>query len=1031
MSKNIKISNIDSDKLLNGEMNADGIKINSEFMTFNENGDYDCVYATLDVDNTNTAIKPSSKPSDWNQESWNNWEKTIPLNVYVRKNGITTKVDRLITPEYPQQYNDRVIDNAFPFNQIKRVVKINWRNNCNNDTIEEEEFPYECLNQIYSSNGLSVENVDCTFTVNSAAISYFNNASDNSIEFDYMFITLSNNYQIPYDETFIKQRVGLYSLPDDKFVLILRKNIPLSTHDVTSIIKIELYCNGIKYISSSFPSKNANPYWFMLVCSLNDSYKRKIKLKDFSSNFEPFINIPANRFFEAENLHAVCDNKQDKRIDNKIFVKIPKYYNRTSFYKTKTGYQRKYEIISPEVYETLDDKRGFFVPLSFKDKNEEIKDHLYISAFPESESNVTSLLGGDLNYIPAELLPYKENPYFTKPFLMNAETWYGVLCYLFRIYSGYVNPIQTTNSFKTKSFYDLEQPSESKRCLFTTYTDNLSYNILKYNTEGDLVFNISDGSIKFYFSNSFKCFFSDITTDLNENGYIIKHLDATYIDEKSIRLSIPLSEIQNDGNYFINRLQINGDLFDIQIPITLSQTNSYVRYKKPNNNGYINIRFYGQTTNDLMLMLTSSNNMFNSSGTDIVRFELWNCNNLLDENDINSSVSTISNLIDGRCINLNLNLRPVNSYYFFNNNEQIKIIAMLSSSGNNIIAKKGFWFIFDEKENKIVTDEKELYNLMNELDDAITNQNLKPSLTLCTNDSASLDAMYGNFSESKYGFVNPMIKNSKYKNKFSILWFSNLFSNVRYDFRSLPYIKHERRKEYGGVIPSFDFSNDKTWFYPYMRYYNNVPGIYIENLNLGLFERDNIQPSIGEEMPSTVTEGYFNFIINEKGTNTKMSYEIKYPTQDNIVEQFFFSIKKFACDDISILDKKNDDLYYYYADKSFYELPLEILNKDISSRDEVVGSSFYICQNRSDDSAALRKNKNICSVGSQHHFEYTNSYFFSDVNFKPKEDTTFDLYAINVYSTKGVGLIDDCFFLSYEDEHSCCYDQNIFICFVE
>ena len=29
MSKNIKISNIDSEKLLNGEMNEDGIKINN------------------------------------------------------------------------------------------------------------------------------------------------------------------------------------------------------------------------------------------------------------------------------------------------------------------------------------------------------------------------------------------------------------------------------------------------------------------------------------------------------------------------------------------------------------------------------------------------------------------------------------------------------------------------------------------------------------------------------------------------------------------------------------------------------------------------------------------------------------------------------------------------------------------------------------------------------------------------------------------------------------------------------------------
>ena len=148
MSKNIKISNIDNNKLLNGEMNSDGIKIGDTFTEFSENK-YDCVCAILDVDETNTAIKPSSKPDDWTQDAWENWEETLPLNVYVRKDGVKTKIDRLMLPAIGSDYQDRLIDTVFPFNEIKQVVIKNF-NNVAKEEVSANNF-HEILDTVYDS----------------------------------------------------------------------------------------------------------------------------------------------------------------------------------------------------------------------------------------------------------------------------------------------------------------------------------------------------------------------------------------------------------------------------------------------------------------------------------------------------------------------------------------------------------------------------------------------------------------------------------------------------------------------------------------------------------------------------------------------------------------------------------------------------------------------------------------------------------------------------------------------------------------
>ena len=66
MSKNIKISDIDNAKLLNGEMNKSGIKLCNEFASFvlDNNENYDRVIGILEVDDENKAVlDDNNKPN--------------------------------------------------------------------------------------------------------------------------------------------------------------------------------------------------------------------------------------------------------------------------------------------------------------------------------------------------------------------------------------------------------------------------------------------------------------------------------------------------------------------------------------------------------------------------------------------------------------------------------------------------------------------------------------------------------------------------------------------------------------------------------------------------------------------------------------------------------------------------------------------------------------------------------------------------------------------------------------------------------
>lgn len=129
MSKNIKISNIYDQSLINGEMNENGIKINDKhhnFVHHSYDNAFDCIRADVLVSQTNDLQDktiPYSSNEDLKRDGY-------PLKVTYCKEGKIYDVEPLkILPEYPNVYEERNIDNVFPFNKISIVTKKEITNN--------------------------------------------------------------------------------------------------------------------------------------------------------------------------------------------------------------------------------------------------------------------------------------------------------------------------------------------------------------------------------------------------------------------------------------------------------------------------------------------------------------------------------------------------------------------------------------------------------------------------------------------------------------------------------------------------------------------------------------------------------------------------------------------------------------------------------------------------------------------------------------------------------------------------------------
>ncbi len=317
MSKNIKISNIDSDKLLNGEMNEKGIKIGNdvyEFLLSSFDNSFDYVRAEAEVDSIN-GLKDLSSYRDENEDDISGNYK---LNVSFCKDGKIESVDSI---EYINDYEERNIDGIFPFNEICLVTKNIGSNGVENST---------WIDSLHPNRGYYVTNY-----------SFLRGASQDDVS------------------TYVPKELILNS-HDDEFIE---------------------------------------------------------DLEDTSFGF------------------------------NKTFVRIPRFYIRIYFFLNKKDnkYYRRYEIISPFVYNSLPDKLkfGFFVPKAFGDDK-----YLYISHVPESFGLVSSPFGSETGYFNEtnHIIMSKLNKFK----IMTSDVWFGIVHILFKIYIGYMNP----RALLARYFYD-------------------------------------------------------------------------------------------------------------------------------------------------------------------------------------------------------------------------------------------------------------------------------------------------------------------------------------------------------------------------------------------------------------------------------------------------------------------------------------------------------------------------------------------------------------------------------------------------
>lgn len=937
MSKNIKISNIDNNKLLNGEMNSDGIKIGDAFTEFSENK-YDCVCAILDVDETNTAIKPPSKPDDWTQDSWDDWEETLPLNVYVWKDGVKTKIDRLILPAIGSDYQDRLIDTIFPFNDIKQVVIKNF-NNVDKEEVSANNF-HDILDTVYDS--------------------YYT--------------------------------------------------------DVTSdLVNDDIY----------------NP----------------------NLGLDSALTIPRT----------------------KLMVKIPRFYLRISFYSTQDNlFKRKYEIISPDVYNNLQfyEKEGFFVPRSFKDKK-----YLYVSAIPENALLNHCLFGSYSNYINPDYLPLSaedkqiivnqssslpesiaETLYVNDGWVMDVETWFGVVLILFKLYTGYINPKNILNSFQTYSSLD-----RTANNMFVSYYDNVNFlnsspTIIDTET-GDLQldwekFIFTNGII---YSDAIGCY-TEYSVD-SDGQWLWIYIPASYNNHILTNLFIRSeTHIMTQQNLYV---KIHNEINDPFVPkIFECKLFSYVsgtlnKYTK-------DAIFYrdsarsNDTYNCYAIRINGILPLWVDSMNGEVSFELRPIASTYTSGGETLQINEdfVKRFFTGKTIQLELGRED-----FYSNFEDTEdsfdcgvtshyiITALL---GNSLSSNINNYHVIDLLSGKTKTDLNSFlldYSKKNEYGidySAFFNMRIFTS---------SLNDLSGNIRLSYDSFFDYTKKNYQNYGHFSLLYFKNIFNLIQDDIRIDELVYKTSQDIYYGVDQAIDgaaetvehtySSGGNTYSFIHYdtkkitNYQKFQKGVFLSNFNMGKFSTTN--PSFGQV---TNNDGYYiNICVNDRAVGTNVTATDLIASGSFLAEGF--SIKRFVCDNTAnLISNQYSDGYHYSNENYYFEFPNNIFGEE-EHLSENIGSLIFANPLRTYSFSEYSNNGSICSVGSlQQYYTLNHDLMYEDEPI-PNDVPSINLYSINVtvdnhfenypsatYKSELFKIQDDQYidatYLRYKEFW---FDQNILLCF--
>ena len=526
MSKNIKISNIDSDKLLNGEMNEEGIKIDGELSKFFndqiEQEYYDCVIGILDVDNTNTALVVNDK---------------LSFNVYIRKDGKTVKSEPLIYREDGIQECNRMIDHIFPFSEIKKEL----RRNSNWQTLYAPKSLCDSPEMFKKYNTESVGDTPLSVT---DVIEQFEKGRDpyyiftNIPKFYYRtyFCKTGNSYKRCYEiiskETFDKL--------DDKRGF----SVPSAFYTWSRIfdIKQDLYEEREERTVFAFDFKDYVGGADSITCKSIINGTSSISL----NNIYLFKNNDGVWTLDIESSSIPNGISNLEIIDNKLVV----------------TYTNAIENINRLRFTFVANMSGSGTVRFCKEK-----DNILVLSSPLSR-NCESILSGtkndifDLDGLPEFVDTQESISDILNESYMDLELYYGVICYLLRLYTGHFDiseMIQKNDTFTVSDVNFNNSTDNTKSEAITCYEKVL-------NAQNILTENIVD-----FVYNFIKLNLSDIRTGGSCSVISTKNLISSsekYIYTEHQKINFTLASMTTDNSdpeYYVDTISIsnlsNGDYF--------------------------------------------------------------------------------------------------------------------------------------------------------------------------------------------------------------------------------------------------------------------------------------------------------------------------------------------------------------------------------------------------------------------------------------------------------------------------------------
>ena len=567
MSKNIKISNIDSDKLLNGEMNEEGIKIDGELLNFlndqTEQEYYDCVIGILDVDNTNTALVVNNK---------------LNFNVYIRKDGKTIKSDPLIYREDGIQECNRMIDHIFPFSEIKKELRrnSNWQTLYTPKSLGDS---YEVLRKYNTENEITLSEIDVL------------DQYDQGRDTDYIFTNIPKFYYRTY------------------FC-----NIGSSFKRCYEIISKETFDKLDDKRGFSVPS--AFYTWSRVFDIKQDLYEEREERTVFAFDFKDYVG-------DADSITCknIINGTSYTSLNN---IELYKYYNDGVWHFVSQAQSfpngiSNLEIIDNKLVVTYTNAienrnrlRFTFVAENVTDGRVPVyfckeKDNICVLSSPLGRNCESIFSGTKNNIFDLDSLPYfvdtqESSLDVLNESYMDLELYYGVICYLLRLYTGHFDiseMIQKNDTFTVSNVNFNNSTNNTKLEAITCYEKILNSQ------------NIGTENIIDFENNIVKLKLSDIRTGgscfiISTKNLISSSEKYIYTDQQKINFALasmtiddsdPVNNIDiisipnlSDGDYFItniSRFYSDGSVErSLQTSFILTKSNSGLSISRPHIESY-------------------------------------------------------------------------------------------------------------------------------------------------------------------------------------------------------------------------------------------------------------------------------------------------------------------------------------------------------------------------------------------------------------------------------------------------------------